>query len=127
MARARVANEARMRRDVRMRTQDEAIAEHLAQAYQSGELQSAPSFGSPMPEAEGWAQTPAEFRLPFKILKNAGVTPPEVAMFHKRAELRERLACAASDEERRAVQRQLSDVEQVIALRLEGMRSSGKL
>lgn len=120
-------SEARKRRDASIRTLDESIAEHLAQAYQSGELQSAPSFGNPMAEAEGWAQTPTEFRLPFKILKNAGVTPPEVEFFHQRARLQQQLARATSDEERRAVQAKLSDVEQTIALRLEGMRSSGKI
>lgn len=120
-------SEARKRRDASLRTLDESIAEHLAQAYQSGELQSAPSFGSPMPEAEGWAQTPTEFRLPFKILKNAGVTPPELELFHKRAQLREQLSHAGSDDERRAIEATLSEVEQVIALRLEGMRASGKI
>lgn len=80
-----------------------------------------------MPESEGWAETPAEFRLPFKILKNAGVPPPEIELFHRRARLRERLSNAVSEEERQALAATLSEVEQVIALRLEGMRASGRL
>lgn len=120
-------SEARKRRDAAIRSQDEAIAEHLARAYESGELQGAPSFGKPMPEAEGWAETPAEFRLPFKILKNAGVVPPELELFHKRAQLREQLHAAATAEERRALSLKLSELEQAIALRLEGMRASGRL
>ena len=120
-------SEARKRRDAAIRSQDEAIAEHLAQAYSSGELQSAPSFGKPMAEPEGWTDTPVEFRLPFKILKNAGVPPPEVDLFHKRAELRAQLAEAVSAEERQTLTVKLSEVEQVIALRLEGMRASGRL
>ena len=68
----------RKARDAALRSQDQAIADHLAQALRTGELRSAPSFGKPMPEAEGWHETPSEFRLPFKILKNAGVVPPEV-------------------------------------------------
>ncbi|TXC62043.1 DUF1992 domain-containing protein [Piscinibacter aquaticus] len=98
-----------------------------AQAQRSGELRSAPSFGKPLAEAEGWSETPTEFRLPFKILKNAGVPPPEIEMFHQRAALREQLAAAASDDERRAIAARLSEVEQAIALRLEGMRASGRL
>lgn len=120
-------SETRKRRDAAIRSQDEAIAEHLARAYESGELQGAPSFGKPMPEAEGWAETPAEFRLPFKILKNAGVVPPELELFHKRAQLREQLHAAATAEERRALSLKLSELEQAIALRLEGMRASGRL
>lgn len=122
-----VDSEARKRRDAAIRSQDEEIAEHLAHALRSGELRSAPSFGKPLAEAEGWSETPTEFRLPFKILKNAGVPPPEIEMFRKRAALREQLAAAVSDDERQAIAARLSEVEQAIALRLEGMRASGRL
>lgn len=122
-----VDSEARKRKDAALRSQDEAIAEHLAEAYRSGELQSAPSFGKPLAEPEGWSDTPTEFRLPFKILKNAGMPPPEIGMFHLRAQLREQLAAAASEQERHDLAARLAEVEQAIALRLEGMRASGKL
>lgn len=117
----------RKARDAALRTQDEAIAEHLVQAMRSGELRSAPSFGKPMPEAEGWHETPPEFRLPFKILKNAGVAPPEIELFHKRAALHQALSGCTSDPERAALRLRLGELEQAIALRLEGMRSSGKV
>lgn len=117
----------REKRDEAIRSQDEMIAEHLAEAARSGELRSAESYGKPMPEAEGWAETPTEFRLPFKILKNAGVPPPELELFHRRAALRERLAAASGDDERQRLMRQLSELEQAIALRLEGMRARGRL
>lgn len=117
----------RRARDAALRAQDEAIAEHIAQALRSGELQTAPSFGKPLPEAEGWYETPVEFRLPFKILKNAGAAPPEIELFHKRAALRRELDACASEAERQALRQRLSEVEQFIALRLEGMRSTGKL
>lgn len=117
----------RKARDAAIRSQDEAIAEHLEQALRSGELRSAQSFGKPMPESEGWAETPAEFRLPFKILKNAGVTPPEVEMFQRRAQLRQALEACTDESRRTLLQRQLSELEQALALRLEGMRASGRL
>jgi len=120
-------SERRKQRDADIRTLDETIAEHLAEAQRSGELQSAESYGRPLAEAEGWAQTPLEFRLPFKILKNAGVPPPEVELFQKRARLRAELEAATVEAERLRLQRQLAELEQVLALRLEGMRASGKL
>ena len=119
--------EARKRRDASIRSQDEAIAEHLEHALRSGHLGSAPSYGKPLAEPEGWSQTPVEFRLPFKILKNASMPPPEVGLFHRRAALREAVEQAASPEQRTALMRQLSEIEQVLALRLEGMRASGRL
>lgn len=118
---------ARKRRDAAIRSQDEAIADHLAEALRSGELQSAPSFGKPLAEAEGWAETPTEFRLPFKILKNAGVPPPEVELFHRRAALREQIVAATTPAERTALVARLAELEQVLALRLEGLRASGRL
>jgi hypothetical protein len=117
----------RKARDAVLRTQDEAIGEHIAEALRSGELETAPSFGKPMPEAEGWHETPPEFRLPFKILKNAGVAPPEIELFHRRAALRRALAECTADAERKVLQQRLSELEQLIAFRLERLRATGKL
>jgi hypothetical protein len=78
-------------------------------------------------EAEGWDETPIEFRLPFKILKNAGVTPPEIELFHRRTHLRRELAECTCEQERQALRQRLSELEQFIALRLEAMRATGKL
>ena len=117
----------RKKRDALLRSQDEAIADHLAQAMKSGELQSAESYGKPMADQDDYLRTPVEFRLPFKILKNAGVTPPEIDLFHKRAALRQQLEAATTDDERDTLQRRLGDLELAIALRLEGMRVNGRL
>lgn len=114
-------------RNTLLREQDDAIAEHLAASMRSGELQSAESYGKPLADIEGWAETPVEFRLPFKVLKNAGMPPPELELFKTRAALREQLAASHDEAERSALRQKLSELEQLIALRLEGMRVSGKL
>lgn len=114
-----------------LRAQDDAIAEQLAAALRSGELQSAESYGKPLKPDEGWDQTPLEFRLPFKILKNADMAPPELALFGQRARLRarlrEHLAQSADTAERQRLQAELAELEQRLALRLEGLGSSGRL
>ena len=117
----------RKKRDALIRSQDEAIAEHLARAYRTGELQSAESFGKPPKEPEGYRETPDEFRMPFKILKNANVAPPEIELFHNRAALRREMETTVDETTRRSLQQQLSEVEQMIALRLEAMRVSGRI
>ena len=71
-----------------MRTIDEEIARHLRQAAEAGELKSAPSFGKPFAQDVGWDETPQALRMPFKILKDAGVPPPEIELFHERARIR---------------------------------------
>ena len=110
-----------------LQLRDDEIGRKLAEAQASGELQAAESYGKPMPEDAGWAQTPDEFRMGFKILKNAGVIPPEVELFHERAALRAQLDACMLEEDRAAAQRCLSELEQKISLRLEALRSRGSL
>lgn len=120
-------SEQRRKRDAEIRSLDEQIAEHLELARRTGELQSAESYGRPMADMEGWAETPAEFRLPFKILKNADVVPPEIELFHRRAALRRQLGECASGAERERLMARLSELEQIIALRLESLRVTGSI
>ena len=110
-----------------MPTQDEEIARYLREAAASGELSRIPGYGRPLPEVEGWQQTPEELRMPFKILKDAGFSPPEVAWFHERAALAASLRAAGDDAERAVLRARLADLEQKIALRLEALRVHGSL
>lgn len=114
-------------RNTLLREQDERIARELAESMRSGELQSAASFGKPLSEADGWDETPVEFRMAFKVLKNAGVPPPELAVFQQRAALRRQLDAAVDEGEKQRLRQRLAALEQALALRLEGMRASGKL
>lgn len=123
--RPRIDSEARKKRDAKIRSMDEQIADALEQSRRSGELQSAESWGRPMPEMAGYAETPPEFRMPFKILKNADAAPPEVAMFQQRAALREQVAACPPGPEQRALQQRLAELEQALALRLEHLRTTG--
>ena len=107
-----------------MSTLDDEIARKLAQASRSGELASAPSYGKPIPHDEGWQQTPDALRLPFKILKDAGVVPHEVELFHERARLRRAIDASQDVATRRELQLKLSEVEQKLSLRLEALRRS---
>jgi hypothetical protein len=105
-----------------MPTQDEEIARHLSEAAASGELTRLPGYGKPLPEDAGWDATPEELRMPFKILKNAGVVPPEVELFHQRAELNAALEASSDEAEKLSIRTRLNDLQQKIALRLEALR-----
>lgn len=105
---------------------DEEIAHRLAEAANSGELQSAESYGKPLREAEGWDETPEALRMPFKILKDSGFVPPELLLFHERAQLRKSLE-AATGTDRVRLQRELSELEQRISLRLDALRTNASL
>ena len=102
---------------------EDHIGEHLRESVASGELRNAPSFGKPLQFNDGYDDTPPELRMAMKILHDAGVVPPEVELMQQLAALR-REAAAATDEARaRALAQQASDLEQLIKLRLERLRT----
>jgi len=112
-----------------MATLDEQIAQGLRAALSSGELRSAPSWGRPLALDDGFDETPLELRLPFKILKDAGYVPHEVALMREIAALREQLAALhdTSSPAAQALLRRLAGQQQLLALRLERLRLGGSL
>jgi hypothetical protein len=110
-----------------MATFDEQIAQSLREAQNSGELQSAASWGKPLDLADGYAQTPEELRMAFKALKDAGYVPPEVETMKRIAALREVIDADPNAPEAEAMRRRLSELQQHLALRLEKLRTSGSL
>lgn len=108
-----------------MRTFDEEIAHRLKEAADSGELSTAKGYGKPPESDPGWDATPAGLRMPMKILKDAGVPPPEVEMFRERSRLRALVEATADSSQREHLRLQLMELEQKIALRLESLRLHG--
>lgn len=111
----------------RLQLQDDQIGQALRDSEARGELRAAPSWGRPLAAIEGWEQTPAEFRLPFKILKDAGVLPPEVETMREITALQRELEAAADPAAQRALQQRIAEMRQHLALRLEKLRRSGAL
>jgi Domain of unknown function (DUF1992) len=109
------------RRDQRLKLLDDHIGQSLRESEQTGELQAAPSYGKPLHLGDGYDETPAELRMGMKVLKDAGVLPPEVEAMREAAKLEACMNACTDEAERRALQQQLSDKRQAIALRLEGL------
>ncbi|MDE1950390.1 MAG: DUF1992 domain-containing protein [Burkholderiales bacterium] len=111
----------------RLLTLEEKIAAALAEAQANGELRSAPSWGRPLHFGDGYDETPDAFKMPFKILKDAGYAPPEVDLMREIARLQQELEGLPDDETTQARRRRLSEMRQHLALRLEGLRRSASL
>ena len=112
------------KREQRLKLLDDHIGEHLRASEATGELRTARSYGRPLDLGDGYDETPAELRMGMKILKDAGVLPPEVLALREAAELEAQLAACTDAGQRRALQQQLADKRQAIALRLEKLASS---
>jgi hypothetical protein len=113
----------------RLRSLDEQIADALRDSEASGELRSAPSWGRPLADDDGYQRTPDALKLPFKILKNAGHVPAEVEAMRTIAALQAEIDAAPDAEapEVRAKRQRVADLRQQLALRLEHLRRSGTL
>jgi len=109
------------KRENRLRLLEDDIGRHLAESHASGELSQAPSFGKPLNFGDGYDDTPDELRMGMKILKDAGVLPPEVEFMQQIEALRLSLEGAADDAETRAKRQRLSEMRQQLALRLEAL------
>jgi hypothetical protein len=112
------------KREQRLKLLDDHIGEHLRGSEAAGELKAAPSYGKPLQFGDGYDETPAELRMGMKILKDAGVVPPEVQALQEAAALEQRLAACTDEAERRTLRQQLSEKRQAIALRLEKLAAT---
>jgi hypothetical protein len=112
----------------RLQLLEDHIGRHLAESARSGELRAAPSFGKPLSFGDGYDETPAELRMGYKILNDAGVVPPEVELMQQIEALRASLEGRADDDVAARPDRQrLAEMRQQLALRLEKLRASGTL
>ena len=101
---------------------DDEMARQIAEAERRGDLRGAEGDGKSLASDDGWDRTPDEVRMPFKMLKSAGIVPHEVELIRERAALRQRLAAATTEDETRAAQQALAQVELTLALRMESLR-----
>ncbi len=115
------------KREQRLKLLEDDIGRKLAESEASGELRHARSWGKPLDLGDGYDETPAELRMGMKILKDAGVVPPEVELMRDIETLRRSLEGAGDDAAARAGRQRLSEMQQQLALRLEKLRSSGTL
>ncbi len=110
-------------REQRLKLLDDHIGRSLAQAHASGELRSAPGYGKPLDLGDGYDETPAELRMPFKMLKDSGFVPPEIELMREIEALRLTLANEAPDTNSQK-QQELAALQQKLAWCLERLRSS---
>ncbi len=81
--------------------------ERIRDAMERGEFDHLPGAGKPL-KLEDDAMVPAELRVAYKILKNAGCVPPELELRKEIVTLRDLLRAVEDDEERKAATRELN-------------------
>ena len=109
-------------RENRLKLVEDHIGRALTQSQASGELALAKSFGKPLDFGDGYDETPAELRMGYKILKDAGYMPPEVEFMRDIEALNNEMKALPEGNERMAKQKRLSDMRQQLAIKLERLR-----
>lgn len=113
------------KRAQRLQLQEDHIGRALRESEASGELRAAPSYGKPLSFGDGYDETPAELRMPMKILKDAGVVPHEITLMREAAELQRQIGACTDAAALPRLRQQLAEMQQNIALRLEQLRING--
>ena len=106
----------------RLQLLDDHIGRALRASEAKGELEAAPSWGKPLDFGDGYDETPAELRLGYKILKDAGMAPPEVEMLRTLAGLQTELDAAGDDAQRRSLRGRIAALRLAIELRRDALR-----
>lgn len=114
------------RRLQRLQLLDDHIGQALRDSEARGELRDAPSWGRPLDLGDGYEQTPPELRMGMKILKDAGVVPPEVELMQRIAAVQVEADGCTDSAMAQALRQRVAEMRQALALRLEQLQRSGR-
>ena len=81
---------------------DMLAEQRIREAQEQGVFDNLPGAGAPL-KLDDDAMVPEELRAAYRILKNSGYVPPEVAALHDLREIEQMLEHAVDDEERRVL------------------------
>ncbi len=108
--------------DRRIKSLEDRIADSLRESEERGELQRAKGYGKPLDFGDGYEETPADLRMGYKILKDAGAAPLEVEMMRDVKALEECLVgLDPASAEAVELRKKIGDLRLEIALRIEAL------
>lgn len=96
---------------------DELVEAKIQEAMRNGEFDNLP-FGKPI-NLDYWASLPADMRMGYMLLKNAGYAPEEVQMLKDLGELREQLVGCTDPDKKVVITKKLREAELKYNMTLE--------
>jgi hypothetical protein len=97
---------------------DDIIGGWVRDAEKSGEIKKLPGYGKPLDLDED-QHVPAKYRMAYRVLKNAGYTPPEVEMIRRVASLREEIEKETDDLKRADLRTALKEAQSRLDVALD--------
>jgi hypothetical protein len=89
---------------------DDIIGGWVKEAEKSGEVKRLPGYGKPL-DLDDDRHVPPKHRMAYRVLKNAGYTPPEVEMIRQVASLKADLEAETDPARREALEAQLIELQ----------------
>ena len=89
-------------------TFDKIVEALIKEAQERGEFDNLPGKGKPI-DLTAYFETPEDIRVAQSVLKNAGMTSPEMQRLKEIAELRQLLAALADEKKKEELQKQIQE------------------
>lgn len=87
---------------------DKIVEALIKEAQERGEFDNLPGKGKPI-DLTAYFETPEDIRVAQSVLKNAGMTSPEVQRLKEIAELRQLLSALADEKKKKELQKQIQE------------------
>ncbi len=97
---------------------DTIVEALIKEAQERGEFDNLPGKGKPI-DLSSYFETPEEVRLAQSVLKNAGMTSPEVQLLKEIAELRQVLEAVADETKKQEIRKQIQQKQIEFNLMME--------
>ena len=104
---------------------DKIVEQLLREAMERGEFENLANQGKPL-DLSAYFDTPADSRVAFTLLKNAGVQPDEIELLGEIAALKEQLAAESDEPARARLRKQIEDRMLRFNLAVEARRRQRK-
>ncbi len=97
---------------------DDIIGGWIRNAEKTGEIERLPGYGKPL-DLEDDSHIPRKYRMAYRVLKNAGIAPPEVDLINKIAALRRQLETTRDERAREEIVAQIRESQQKLDVALD--------
>ena len=104
---------------------DKLVESLIKEAPERGEFDNLPGKGRPL-DLTSYFETPEDVRLAQSVLKNAGITPPEVQLLKEIAQLKNLLTLTREDLKTIEIQKQIQEKQIEFSLMMERRKRTKK-
>lgn len=101
---------------------DDIIGGWVKNAEKSGEVKKLPGYGKPF-KLDDEMHVPPKYRMAYRMLKNAGYSPPEVEMIRRVSELKSEIENEPSESRKATLKADLAETQQKLDVALEKFKS----